>query len=61
MTRQRGQTPECLCNDAYSEMAVAMGCTRMAGVQVTLVLDDQTRGRETALQAATQPLRAAGL
>jgi hypothetical protein len=60
VTRQRGYTAERLGNDAYSEMAVAFGCARMAGVQMTLVLDDQNRGRKSSLQTAPQPLRAAG-
>src|ERR1700681_4602416 len=46
-----GYTAERLGNDAYSEMAVAFGCARMAGVQMTLVLDDENRGRKTALEA----------
>lgn len=61
VTRQWGYTAERLGNDAYSEMAVSFGCARMAGVQTTLVLDDQNGGRKTALQATPQSLRAAGI
>jgi tRNA A22 N-methylase len=61
VTRQRGDAAECLGNDADPEVAVSVGCAGMAGVQMTLVLDDEKRRCKTAFQAMPQPLRTAGI
>src|SRR5882762_2627597 len=41
VTRQRGCAAERLGHDCYAEMTVASRSPRVAGVQVTLILDDQ--------------------
>src|ERR1700679_2624394 len=60
MPRHRSQAAEGFGHDGDAEMAVAARCSRMAGVQVTLVLDDQQGGRKTSLQAPAQALFTAG-
>lgn len=61
MAADRRYAAERLGHDAYAEMAVARRRPRMAGMQVTLVLDGQECRRETALQALAQALFTASL
>src|ERR1700722_9213842 len=60
MPRHRSQAAEGFGHDVDAKMALAARRSRMAGVQVTLVLDDQQSGRKTSLQAPAQALFAAG-
>src|ERR1700733_10526594 len=60
MPRHRSQVAEGFGHDGDAEMAVAARRSRMAGVQVTLVLDEQQGGRKTNLQAPAQALFTGG-
>src|ERR1700691_2260603 len=51
VARHRGHAAESLSDDPYPKMAVTSRGPGVAGMQVTLVLDDQQRGLEAALEA----------
>lgn len=60
VTRNGGYAAKCLRHDGDVKMAVALRGPSMAGVQVTLILDDQHRGRKAGLEALPQALLPAG-
>src|SRR5450755_211425 len=50
----RRHAPECLSDDMHAKMTKAARSTRMAGVQVALVLDDELLRREALRQDLAQ-------
>jgi len=56
VARHAAQAAKRLGHDSDAKMAVALRSSRMAGMPVTLVLDDEERRRKTALQTLPQTL-----